>query len=56
MDLALDNLQKLICHKTQQTKPNQTKMIKISVKVDKPNPYNRFSGNISEEVFIYIYN
>ena len=23
MDLALNNLQKLICHKTQQTKPNQ---------------------------------
>ena len=25
MDLALNNLQGLICHKTQQTKPNQTK-------------------------------
>ena len=25
MDLALNNLQKLICHKTHQTKPNQTK-------------------------------
>ena len=24
MDLALNNLQRLICHKTQQTKPNQT--------------------------------
>ena len=24
-DLALNNLQGLICHKTQQTKPNQTK-------------------------------
>ena len=23
MDLALNNLQMLICHKTQQTKPNQ---------------------------------
>ena len=23
MDLALNNLQRLICHKTQQTKPNQ---------------------------------
>ena len=23
MDLALNNLQKLICYKTQQTKPNQ---------------------------------
>ena len=25
MDLALNNLQRLIYHKTQQTKPNQTK-------------------------------
>ena len=25
MDFALNNLQRLICHKTQQTKPNQTK-------------------------------
>ena len=24
MDLTLNNLQRLICHKTQQTKPNQT--------------------------------
>ena len=27
MDLALDNLQKLICHKTQSTKLNQTIII-----------------------------
>ena len=26
MDLALNNLQRLICHKTQQTKPNQIKL------------------------------
>ena len=26
MDLALNNLQRLICHKTQQTKPNQTEI------------------------------
>ena len=26
MDLALNNLQRLVCHKTQQTKPNQTKL------------------------------
>ena len=25
MDLALNNIQRLICRKTQQTKPNQTK-------------------------------
>ena len=27
MDLALNNLQRLICHKTQQTKPNQTNKV-----------------------------
>ena len=27
MDLALNNLQRLICHKTKQTKPNQTWII-----------------------------
>ena len=27
MDMALNNLQRLICHTTQQTKPNQTKEI-----------------------------
>ena len=27
MDLVLNNLQRLICHKTQQTKPNQNKTI-----------------------------
>ena len=26
MDLALNNLQRLICHKTQQTKPNQSEI------------------------------
>ena len=25
MDLALNNLQRLICHKTQQTKPNRSR-------------------------------
>ena len=27
MDLALNNLQRLICHKTKQTKPNQKRVI-----------------------------
>ena len=27
MDLALNNLQRLICHKTQQTKPNQIRIL-----------------------------
>ena len=30
MDLALNNLQRLICHKTQQAKPNQTIMLFIT--------------------------
>ena len=30
MDLALNNLQRLICHKTQQTKPNQTQNIEAT--------------------------
>ena len=29
MDLALNSLQRLICHKTKQTKPNQTNYIII---------------------------
>ena len=29
MDLALNNLQRLICHKTQQTKTNQTKEMSL---------------------------
>ena len=29
MDLALNNLQRLICHKTQQTKQNKTNQIPI---------------------------
>ena len=30
MDLALNNLQRLICHKTQQTKPNQ-KALRVAI-------------------------
>ena len=30
MDLALNNLERLICHKTQQTKPNQDHRIQIN--------------------------
>ena len=29
MDLALNNLQRLICHKTHQTKPNQTNIEQV---------------------------
>ena len=32
MDLALNKLQRLICHKTQQTKPNQNAMLNKSRK------------------------
>ena len=31
MDLALNNQQRLICHKTHQTKPNQTKKLKVFI-------------------------
>ena len=33
MDLAFNNLQRLICHKTQQTKPNQNLDIAIFEKL-----------------------
>ena len=29
MDLALNNLQRLICHKTNQTKPNKTATVRL---------------------------
>ena len=32
MDLALNNLQRLICHKTQRTKPNHKPLIYIQFK------------------------
>ncbi len=35
MDLALNNLQRLICHKTQQTKPNQTRKEETHSKKEK---------------------
>ena len=31
MDLALNNLQRLICHKTQQPKPNHVKLVDKSI-------------------------
>ena len=31
MDLALNNLQRLICHKTQKNKPNQTILNNYSI-------------------------
>ena len=33
MDLALNNLQRLICHKTQPTKPNQTMYSYVSLTI-----------------------
>ena len=37
MDLALNNLQRLICHKTKQTKPNRTEFVcsKFYMKIKK---------------------
>ena len=43
MDLALNNLQRLICHKTQQTKPN-----KKSMRPDVANEDNRISETIQD--------
>ena len=40
MDLALNNLQRLICHKTKQTKPNQTSE-KPSANADLKNSYEK---------------
>ncbi len=35
MDLALDKLQRLICYKTQQTKPSQSKFIETDTVFNK---------------------
>ena len=57
MDLVLNNHQRLICHKTQQTKPNQNETKKPSYRVDWQqeviwyNPaelYNRLSQNVQD--------
>ena len=34
MDLALNNLQRLICHKTKQTKPNQLFFVDCFLQLD----------------------
>ena len=44
MDLALNNLQRLICHKTQQAKPNQ--LNKTTIK--------RWQKKFKKPVYIYI--
>ena len=50
MDLALNNRQALICHKTQQTKPNQT--------INKTNPRKslyKVKKTVHFQVFILVF-
>ena len=42
MDFALNNLQRLICHKTQQTTPNQT-LHKYTVYMSKQFYFDQYS-------------
>ena len=60
MDLALNNLLRLICHKTQQTKPNQLKKLKgIGVRADRwkniyelnPSNYHKILRNKITDTF-----
>ena len=49
MDLALNNLQRLICHKTQQTKPNQNYMIRIINTYEKDLAFNNLQWLICQK-------
>ena len=46
MDLALNNLQRLICHKTKQTKPNRNFTIKCSLVLYPGTPFCEVGGLI----------
>ena len=52
MNLALNNLQRLIRHKTQQTKPNQTKMASDTLL----SLSGQVSLHLSLDIIIYEYN
>ena len=54
MDLALNNLQRLICHKTQQTKPNQTKQNDAYVHTQHLHTY-LISALIQTHIILYIF-
>ena len=49
MDLALNNLQRLICHKTQQT--NQSPQEQWSIEIDKTNHFS-----INKDYFLILFN
>ena len=60
MDLALNNLQRLICHKTQQTKPNQKYYWLFFRTSDNKSPCPNFiiiiiNNIIIQYIYIYIY-
>ena len=51
MDLALNNLEGLICHKTQQTKPNQLRLFESEAKAKQKREKNRYALlSISKEI------
>ena len=52
MDLALNNLQRLICHKTHQTKPNQNSFFWINLIDSK---YSFFISNNSIKHLLFVY-
>ena len=54
MDLALNNLQRLICHKTQKFKPNKTICVEtIAILVCKQIRSNSFKNEITYKLFTY---
>ena len=56
MDLALNNLQRLICHKTQQTKKDLQKNVAgLRVSNDKEEKKKPIHGNITREILLADY-
>ena len=52
MDLALNNLQRLICHKTKQTKPNQTRLFSVICRIFVVGRGSYFSAEMQLVYFI----
>ena len=55
MDLAFNNLQRLICHKTKQTKPNQDKTVRVVILVTVSSLTNFFSvkNNTNDKILCW---
>ena len=51
MDLALNNLQRLICHETNQTKLNQTKVLNKTLKYFQHFQFNWVSQQIKTKLY-----